>query len=432
MVTGTKVHHYGAARPTLGDVTVSPSLRRRGTLYGITDPTDRDTMEGMGEDEDAGVLRIHNLVLERLVSNGMDYVNRLVKDVDRDFAMRLDEEDDRANEQGLSAPIIPEELDELYWTLQPRSDERTIVHDMISLVGANKLDPEVVESFTKSLVEFNPDIITYRTRDTRENVLELALTFNPKCQGIIKAICEHGMVRERVATLDDQEDGEQTVKKDGKLITIMVPWNKLIEVSGKDSCLHKAIKQNFCADYLLQRMHRTREQEKLLFHRGYLDLTPLHLAVEYKDCNKPGRVELVKHIINICPKALEQYTSRQSLTAGPGGGHSRSTQDSSGLKDGLAPCKYLDESRLKVKDLFDRQKRSLPRANEENWKKIEESLRLGCMRQFRGDRELLVRLLNTKVRLQMALQVYLLCSHVSNSRPIDSLAKNACIVFYMF
>lgn len=351
------------------------------------------------------------------------------------------------------------------WVFFPRRDGRTILHQVIEMGhenGETTLDPDVAKNFTESLVQRSPEIIADRERDDRvkRNALELAVSCKKSCQncfGIVKAICEHGMVHvERKPAQEKNTNGAKTevdlraqqlraaqasaqlqkppgegipqshvpssvtivngamartqarkpkeFKKNGEIITVMIEWGQLT-TPARDNCLHMAIrdKKYTFARYLLERMYITEEQESILCHYGEDILTPLHRAVEYKECSDE-RVELVKHIISIYPKALIlpsgiSSPNMQAPEDQDGGPQFPLSQNETRVvsKEGLTPYKYFVELEEGMNSSREVNSMLLDSETILAASKMKEHLRLSCMRHHGQDRALITKLLSTPV-----------------------------------
>jgi Ankyrin repeats (3 copies) len=436
-----------AGKPGFGAARLPPPVMPRG-MNGTVDPRDIDENRLRAEKQIKDILSVHAHVLDGLNNSGMDFVKTFTSTIyahtERPYEFKKDEQ---LNWE---------------WIFLPRPDGRTIIHQIIELVGQGKLDPGTAESFTKALIQIEPEMIVDRIFETRENALELAVSF-PNCQGIIEVICEYGMVHVAKESVEKRDTGEdkrgtdikakeprvsqaraqpsktlgesiqqsnrpssfpmppgkfsesavmsddqgyemKTIERDGNIVTVQVEWKQMKE-AGRDTCLHTAIKKNSCARYLLQRMHLTGEQESLLSHPGQNGLTPLHVAVDYKKCSEE-RVELVKYIIEIYPRALSLRSVDPQVMAEYDEASSTSTRASSRVKDSQSPYKHFLESKENNNSRYAVYgDQPLAKGTKEAAEKMKEFLRLGCMRHHGHDRALIIKLLDTQVSLIAALQI---------------------------
>ncbi|KAI9689796.1 MAG: hypothetical protein M1822_009678 [Bathelium mastoideum] len=322
--------------------------------------------------EDAGIAAAFNYVLNALKNKGKSFVD--------DFAATYGEEEDHDGKD-LHELVEDQEKIDLDNAFKCLSTGRTILHQIIQSVSENNLDPNDASDLTRAIVKEERSLIKERiSGHGRSNALELAAS-SQNCLEIIKAICESGMVSEKNEKEVDPGEAEsrpinvpaqqlkasaeahlqpsvsldvpvvsghfstnsttsvgevqkpRRIKKDGKIITIRVAWEDLTE-DGADTCLHTAIKSenNEYASYLLRRMHYTEEHKLILRHRGQSGLTPLHLAVDSKQCSTE-RVDLVKSIMDLYPDALSMKSR---------------ANDDGVRKENLAPYKYFVESKATV------------------------------------------------------------------------------------
>lgn len=116
---------------------------------------------------------------------------------------------------------------------------------------------------------------------------------------------------------------------------------------------------NSCAEYLLERIRLTKETESVLGRSDHNGLTPLLLAVDFKNC-KDEQVDFVKLLIGHYPDALKVNAGEMSYDRNTAGseqrhqgrpkaarpGQVRQSQESRSrrVKSSAAPYKYFLES----------------------------------------------------------------------------------------
>ena len=343
---------------------------------------------------------VHDHVLADLAGSGMEFVKNFTSTI-------------RAKQQQLYEFEDGEQLD---WqnVFERRDNESTILHQIVTALRDDlSLDPDAVRQLTECLVQEHPGMIIDRDENGK-NVLELAVSYK-NCQGVIEAICEHGMVQvvkkpigdeiaprgsfAGTAIVFDQSDEVRTIEKDGETSTVEIEWKQLMHRG--ESPLHMAIRKNRndSALYLLGRMQITGDHEYILDCPGDDGLSPLHLAVDYKMCSAE-RVKLVNRIIEIYPDALSVQSEAWSL-------EKRKHRDSGHIKDGLSPYKHFIESREQrnSRSMSSKVSQHLTKEREQAANQIMELLRLGCMRRYGRNRAQITRLLDTKVSLIVILLI---------------------------
>lgn len=405
------------------------------------DPTDTEGNEapkGAQEPKMELIESVHDHVIHDLKHSGKAFVDRFKKVFDM---------------QDPPPPYKFEDGQELPWELvfEPRRQSRSILHQIIELVGDAAVDVKAAKSLVGMLVWDVPTLIGIRESATKDrfNALELAVD-RKNCQEIIEAICESGMgsapkkpdekkaidddlsatnsMKERLKALKAelrfrtgegistdallpaipskggpggtvtghvQADGKNSVERNEGTNTVdEMKWEGLKE-KLEDTCLHMAIrnKQHPTALYLLDKLALAiaEEQNSILTHIGRGGLRPLHIAVDFKECCEE-RIELVKRIIEICPEAL-------CLPIGTISSGSLNTDD----KEGLTPLKHF----LSLKDKTDARDNVLvwtpPEGHKGLAKRMEDLLRLSCMRHHGYKRDIIMKLLDSKGQIHLDL-----------------------------
>lgn len=394
---------------------------------------------------DANIRAAYDYVLTELKSRGQAFVE--------DFPRMIYDSDDSVAQEMYDS-LLENGVD-LLKACEPLSNRRTILHQIVSQVNEHALDPDVASDIMRILVQDWPSLIRLRSdADVNLNALELAAA-SENCLELIKAICEYGMVMDVTPTpehdiiepnpedpnqqsaipstsistqksssihdmLNAQSSNPRIMKKDGRSIEIVVEWRQLTQ-ADVDTCLHIAIRRrkDDYASYLLDRMYYTDGHQHILRHKGQSGLTPLHLAVDSAQSSS-GRLELVKKIMDLYPDALAMESG-----ALPHEPEERMVNGGTVRKENLTPYKYFVESkaattnnnlnrsviqpasmrgnrqrRPPLRKMVDAQSNAQPSKDVKDQSAIEDMdklLRLGCMRYFGRNRELITRLLGKPV-----------------------------------
>ncbi|KAH8199094.1 hypothetical protein TruAng_006730 [Truncatella angustata] len=308
------------------------------------------------------------------------------------------------------------------------SKSHNILHHFIQNFIRLKPEKAIVSRFVNFiglLLKRFPDLLLDGLKDDN-SPLDEAVS-GDDCLEIIQAMCEHGMERAENRYPNGDQNGT-TITHDvaaadsGKVginegeheISPRVAWSKLVKIN-RDTCLHKAIKKkkNDYAHYLLAKIEHGGAVDKILSHFGQDGLTPLHLAVDFSRCYQ-DQVELVEKLIDLYPKALTlksgpYFQNQQVSIAGTNkkyaqSNNGRGDRDSvAELKENLSPYRYFMDTREREENcaleppgrLRKEQLRSRTkiRGNAEDGRRIEELLRLSCMRHYGRDRTTITDLL---------------------------------------
>jgi hypothetical protein len=297
-----------------------------------------------------------------------------------------------------------------------------ILHRVVELVSKPGTRDDLMAAVTAIigyLVSGNEQMIGEEDRDCY-NVLDMAVQV-PNAMGLIKTICEEGLVHTiengktpRPRLSESPTDAPVEPRKidigQGKAIAVYVEWEDLLN-PGRDSCLHLAIKKNQegYAKYLLDWIALMGAEEAVIGHCGLDGLTPLHLAVDFRDCSD-ARVDLASHIIDRYPAALSITSATMQRAVQQEGTktkahHSMSsralrTQSKGGrIKEALAPYKYFLETANGAPNKHPQRPNGPQDKPGKAAEEMKNLLRLSCMRYHGQDRALITKLLDTTVSI---------------------------------
>jgi len=258
------------------------------------------------------------------------------------------------------------------------------LHQIINGVHQGLINADIANTFTKRLLAKLPSLITDKDCEGKIPV-DLAASSN-NCRGIIEAMFEHVVPdSEAAATINDA------------VATRKVGWSELL-LNGGDSCLHTAIRKRKYdyAHYILGRVHDAKAEAKLLGHYGKMGLTPLHLVADYAACTR-DQLKLAERIIDMYPESLSITSSLSNSTM-----YQDRNEPTTEIKEGISPYKYFLETK---ETLNKRPGRTGPGRTGSRpalvtrgpAEKMEELLRLSCMRYHGHDRARITKLLGTTV-----------------------------------
>jgi hypothetical protein len=326
--------------------------------------------------DDAEIKKAHDYVISGLIDKKEEFLEEFNTIIDNEEKLK---EFFNSNNFDLSCAELCQ------------SQGRTILHRIISSVSEENLQPGIATEFTKKIIQNEPDLIIERSSlDNDMNALELAVS-SQNCLGIIKAICEEGMLQEiknpndkeetncveqelgfnviqdqksisptRVAypashklpasaisqtevqtATGDPAESRMIIQMNRRTFAVEINWRQLTQ-ERVDTFLHKAIlkNKNDYVRYLLNMLalYDKKERSYVLQHKGQSGYTPLHHAVDYNQCTIE-RVELVETMIHLCPETL----AMDSAPMWPNSDSNFQIQNSKGVQKNYAPYKYFLE-----------------------------------------------------------------------------------------
>jgi hypothetical protein len=300
----------------------------------------------------------------------------------------------------------------LPYPMTPVAMRRGIIHQVIEAVKVGTLKEHVARHFVELIVRKDCFQMRYGVSEGN-GPLDIAVQY-PKCRGIVEALCEYGM---RPPSEPRAQPG--SVEKPPALNS----WMDLSQVN-RDTCLHIAIKgrNTNLAHYLLQRIKHDRSVDLLLQHKNQDGLTPLHVAVDYANCDG-DQIKLVHELIELYPPALKIETEKRSrdlmqqddfgVSAPPLPNSYTADElrriEGGRVKGGLSPYRYFLDTRNQHQNsrliadqppargsptfFFEAPQPGHLEAVEKAAVNMENLLRLSCMRHFGRNRRILTKLL---------------------------------------
>jgi ankyrin repeat protein len=315
----------------------------------------------------------------------------------------------------------------------PNDSNRTILHKIVAELGKNppglEYGPAVCEFLSRLL---DHDVWCLFDQDEADkNPLDLAASHD-NCRDLIEQLCKEGFASADVLAkwLESEPkdapkliEEERTRVADSQKTGAEPKWLRwyLLREPDKDTCLHIAIKKNRIdyAEVLLDRIIFDKSANIILKHKGHDGLTPLHLAVDYERCSL-SHANLVPKLIDAYPDALKIESRGSEIKKWDKEQDSERTTGAKmelpRVKSSLTPFRYFLATRSQAcpenipsqLGLRGKRTRRVGRLNpgstlkagvrldaevEDAANKIEESLRLNCMRYFGQDREVITQLL---------------------------------------
>lgn len=105
------------------------------------------------------------------------------------------------------------------------------------------------------------------------------------------------------------------------------------------------VRANACAKYLLERIRLTKETETVLKCRDHNGLTLLHLAVDIRKCKDEQQLELVALLISQYPDALAMKSGEMFFDTISANSDNQAQEATANRVKSAAPYKYFVESR---------------------------------------------------------------------------------------